>query len=69
MQDQVEGFRRFGVVCDYLSSSRTDAERREVMRQLRGNAGGARDALALLFATPELLASDRWAKNLLRTIV
>jgi hypothetical protein len=73
MQDQVAAFQAHGVNADYLSSTRTAAERRALLAQLTpaaaaaaataaaGSNGNGSDRLALLYVTPELLATDRWA--------
>jgi superfamily II DNA helicase RecQ len=66
MQDQVAALQAHGVKADYLSSTRTAAERRALLDQLTPTAaaaaaaGSSADRLALLYVTPELLATDRW---------
>ena len=53
MQDQVEGLRRRGVLADYLSSARSEAEREAILEDLRRPADSIQ--LSLLFVTPELV--------------
>lgn len=65
MQDQVSALQATGVSADYLSSTRTAAERRAILDQLTPTAaasaaaGSNGDRLALLYVTPELIATDR----------
>jgi superfamily II DNA helicase RecQ len=66
MQDQVSALQATGVPADYLSSTRTAAERRAILDNLTPAAAAAAAAgdgssggrLALLYVTPELLATD-----------
>lgn len=58
MQDQVEALQAKGVAADFLSSTRAAAERAAIMARLAPSAA-QRDRLALLFVTPELLATER----------
>lgn len=58
MQDQVCSLQALGVAAEYLASSRTAAERKAVLARLTGPANGG-EQLALLYVTPELLATDR----------
>jgi hypothetical protein len=65
MQDQVSALQSTGVPADYLSSTRTAAERRAILDKLTPTAaavaaaGSSGDRLALLYVTPELIATDR----------
>ncbi len=78
MQDQVAGLAARGVAVDYLSSSRTAAERDTLLARLdalamarsKGSAEHQQQTqqqqqqqkLQLLYVTPELLATDRHAR-------
>jgi hypothetical protein len=79
MQDQVASLTARGLAADYLASVRTEAERRAVLRRLDaaaaqpaayggGGGGGGRDEaeapLALLYVTPELLATEGFSARL-----
>lgn len=56
MEDQVHGLQSKGVAADFLSSTRTAAQRTCILQDLRSS----QPSLKLLFVTPELLATDRW---------
>lgn len=65
MQDQVTALQATGVSADYLSSTRTAAERKALLDKLSpataaaaAAAGSSGDRLALLYVTPELIATD-----------
>lgn len=72
MQDQVAALQATGVPADYLSSTRTAAERRAILDQLSpsaaaaaaaaaaadGGSSGGSSRLALLYVTPELIATE-----------
>lgn len=81
MQDQVAGLRARGVEADYLSSTRSEAERRALLARVDalafvqpadgGGGGGGGDGteqtlppLALLYVTPELLATASFSARL-----
>ncbi|KAK9810559.1 hypothetical protein WJX73_000740 [Symbiochloris irregularis] len=53
MQNQVEALRGKGIHCDFMSSSKSSAERQDIMSDLQSG----QPSLALLFATPELIAT------------
>lgn len=55
MQNQVESLKSKGVAAEYLSSTKTEAERRGTLMQLQTTP----PSIKLLFVTPELLATDR----------
>ena len=55
MQNQVESLQSKGVAADYLSSTRSEAERQGTLMQLQHTP----PSIKLLFVTPELLATDR----------
>lgn len=55
MQNQVESLKSKGVAAEYLSSTKTEAERRGTLMQLQTNT----PSIKLLFVTPELLATNR----------
>lgn len=71
MQDQVSALQAIGVAADYLSSTRSAAERKHILDQLTPSRAAAavaagsndsndsNDRLALLYVTPELIATDR----------
>lgn len=63
MQDQVSALQGLGIAADYLSSTRSTAKRNAIFAQLSAAANSKRDAaqqrLALLYVTPELLATDK----------
>jgi superfamily II DNA helicase RecQ len=68
MQDQVAALQARGIAADYLASSRSSAERKALLARLDAAApsaaaagsaaSGGVGALALLYVTPELLATD-----------
>ncbi|WIA40378.1 hypothetical protein OEZ86_013742 [Tetradesmus obliquus] len=77
MQDQVAALQARGIAADFLSSSRSSTERKALLARLDGaaaaaaaaagsGAGGAGRRLALLYVTPELLATDGFRQQLLR---
>lgn len=66
MQDQVAALNSTGVCADYLSSTRSAAERKHILDQLTPAAAATAleapdvsSQLSLLYVTPELLATDR----------
>lgn len=63
MQDQVSALQDLGIAADYLASTRSTAERSAIFAKLSAAADRDRDTvqqqLALLYVTPELLATDR----------
>eukprot|EP00884_Botryococcus_braunii_P015709 jgi/Botrbrau1/2821/Bobra.0125s0031.2 len=54
MENQVQSISSRGISCNYLSSTRSDAERRSVLRGLQEGRSG----LKLLFVTPESCQTD-----------
>jgi superfamily II DNA helicase RecQ len=68
MQDQVAALQARGIAADFLSSSRSNAERKALLARLDAAAAAGSGAseggsqLALLYVTPELLATDGWVK-------
>jgi superfamily II DNA helicase RecQ len=54
MENQVQSISSKGIPCDYLSSTRTEAERKSVLQSLQ--AGESK--LKLLFVTPESCQTD-----------
>jgi len=61
MQDQVTALRELGIAADFLNSSQSPDERREVMTKLR------QGRLQLLYVAPERLVTEH-TKSLLRDI-
>jgi ATP-dependent DNA helicase RecQ len=61
MQDQVTALRELGIAADYLNSSQSPDERREVMSKLR------QGRLQLLYVAPERLVTEH-TRSLLRDI-
>eukprot|EP00798_Chlamydomonas_sp_ICE-L_P015708 gene15708-21818_t len=57
MQDQVGNLAEKGVAAAYLSSTQSEAEKSHVMQQLMSED----ERLRLLYVTPELIKTDRWA--------
>jgi len=64
----VSALQAIGVAADYLSSTRSAAERKHILDQLTpssaaaamaAGSNGSNDRLALLYVTPELIATDR----------
>eukprot|EP00891_Asterochloris_glomerata_P002351 jgi/Astpho2/2351/gw1.00044.127.1_t len=60
MQNQVESLKSKGVAAEYLSSTKTEAERRGTLMQLQTNT----PSIKLLFVTPELLATNSFTSIL-----
>jgi ATP-dependent DNA helicase RecQ len=61
MQDQVTALRELGIAADFLNSSQSPEERRDVMARLR------QGALQLLYVAPERLVTEH-TRSLLRSI-
>lgn len=59
MQDQVSALQTLGIAVDYLSSTRSTAEVKAVFAKLSAASGAGQQQLALLYVTPERLATDR----------
>lgn len=54
MENQVANLRKNGIRCDFLSSTRTAADRANILQDIKSAA----PAIRLLFVTPELLSTE-----------